>query len=119
MGGAVGGAGVGFGGVGFGSGRATAGGWSRSTRAHSACFLRAEAARAAAIRATLPLGSRTSAVPLRRHAAGDALGLGARAPEGVEAVGALDRPAGVLRDPQAVGLGAVEVEEHRRAQRDE
>ena len=43
-------------------------------------------------------------------------GLGAGAPEGVEAVGALDRAAGVLRDPQAVGLVAVHVEEHRRAQ---
>src|SRR3546814_4691713 len=37
----------------------------------------------------------------RSHAARDRARLIAAAPEGVEAVGALDRPAGILRDPDA------------------
>src|SRR6185369_14537046 len=39
---------------------------------------------------------------VRLHAAGDPRCFLAGAPEGVEAVGAADRAAGILRDPQAV-----------------
>src|SRR3546814_16703415 len=53
----------------------------------------------------------------RSHAAGDRPRLVARAPEAVEAVGALDRAAGILRDPQAVRFGAVEREKNGRAER--
>ena len=78
-------------------------------------LLRGEAAHAP----PLPLGSRISACALGRHAAGRPARRLARAPEGVEAVGALDRSAGILRDPQARCFGAIERQEHRRAQRHE
>src|SRR3546814_6111250 len=53
----------------------------------------------------------------RRHAARDAARIAARAPEAVEAIGALDRTAGILRYPYAVGFRPVERKQHRRAQR--
>src|SRR3546814_17553854 len=45
----------------------------------------------------------------RRHAARDAARIAARAPEAVEAIGALDRTAGILRYPYAVGFRPVEI----------
>ena len=48
------------------------------------------------------LGQQDQRLAVGRHAARDRDRLGARAPEGVEAVRPLDRAAGVLRDPQAV-----------------
>ncbi len=71
-------------------------------------FFRGEAAHWFISRAALLSGMQHARRAPRQHAAGDALGLVARAPEGIDAVGALDRAAGVLRDPQAVGFAAIE-----------
>ena len=82
--------------------RATADGWSPSPSPTA----RLRQGRACA-RAAAALGSRIKACPwptFRRRSSAAC----ARAPEGIEAVGALDRPAGILRDPQAVGLVAIE-----------
>src|SRR3546814_5029099 len=56
---------------------------------------------------------------LGAHPAGDTTGVRARAPEGVEAVGPLDRPPGILRDPQPFEAGGAFAKPDGRAERGE
>src|SRR5688572_1976514 len=65
------------------------------------------------------LGKQNDGGAACRHAAGNPRRLVPGAPEGVEAIGALDGAAGILGDPQAVRLGAIHGEDDGRAERHE